>query len=922
MGGDLSAGPTLSPKPADGDAAGGDSLPASFRRTALTSYLNTAASLVVALVTVPLLARGLGPQEYGIWVLVGSLVLYLELLEFGFGTTTIRYVAAATARDDEDEVRDAIATSFWVLSVPGAAALAVGLALAAFFPALFDTRPDLIGPTRILLVLLAFDLALSIPSDVFGGVLIALQRFDLLNTTLIIVSLAQAAGIAIVLASGGGLVELGIVTVALSLLGQLSRYLLGRRLVPGLSLSPRRVRRDLLRPYASTSLWFSLNEVSTVVIARIDTVVVGIVLGVAQAGTYAIGQKLALLGNRLVMPALTSFFPHATVLAERGQRAALRQSAISAVRIAAAVALPPCAVLAVMSERAVNAWVGSGFGDAVLVVVFLAAASSFSVLRIPGQLMLNGAGRLKVPALLNVVEAACNLVLSVFLARAMGIKGVALATLLTSGVVTLLLFVPYFCREIGLTVRSLLGSIVGSHGLPLAVVVPLGLLVRDALPGALGGLGTALGLVGLYYGLLWLTGLTAQERAQVRRRFRRSGAPVSPAAAALAREDEAREGAGGGRGPVTVLVVDPSARGGIAAYSERFTEALQAAGVRAVLLCSQARPAVIGIDQRRLLPDQTWGRSARESRARFVRRRTSTFLAVRRQVLRQVRELQPDVVHLQAEVVRRLDPRLVRSLRAHCPVVITAHDVAPLTGEAPPLSWFRAAQAVVVHSEPAAGLLASQGIAAVVVEHVPAAEFPVSREQARVRLGLPPCDRVVAALGYVRPYKGYDLLLQVWRELGPAAPLLLVVGEPWGQEQVQLLVDLAATGRADVRSGYASEEDLRLAAAAADLVLLPHEHASDSGLLHLARAAGTPVLASTAPQLAAAVVATGAGLTLARDPRLWAAAVTGPLPPAPPAPPSLADCGRHHLAVYEALLGAQAAGSLGEPAPQLPGSRG
>ena len=57
MGGDLSAGPTLSPKPADGDAAGGDSLPASFRRTALTSYLNTAASLVVALVTVPLLAR-------------------------------------------------------------------------------------------------------------------------------------------------------------------------------------------------------------------------------------------------------------------------------------------------------------------------------------------------------------------------------------------------------------------------------------------------------------------------------------------------------------------------------------------------------------------------------------------------------------------------------------------------------------------------------------------------------------------------------------------------------------------------------------------------------------------------------------------------------------------------------------------------
>ena len=67
-----------------------------------------------------------------------------------------------------------------------------------------------------------------------SGALVGLQRYDLLNTTLISVNVAQAAAWAIVIVAGGGLVPLGASTVALSLLGQLWRYRIARRLVPGL----------------------------------------------------------------------------------------------------------------------------------------------------------------------------------------------------------------------------------------------------------------------------------------------------------------------------------------------------------------------------------------------------------------------------------------------------------------------------------------------------------------------------------------------------------------------------------------------------------------------------------------------------------------------------------------------------------------
>ena len=73
-------------------------LPRRFRRNVLTSYANTATTALVALVMTPVLVHGLGTEAYGIWVLAGSLALYLELLEFGFGLATVKYATVSSPR--------------------------------------------------------------------------------------------------------------------------------------------------------------------------------------------------------------------------------------------------------------------------------------------------------------------------------------------------------------------------------------------------------------------------------------------------------------------------------------------------------------------------------------------------------------------------------------------------------------------------------------------------------------------------------------------------------------------------------------------------------------------------------------------------------------------------------------------------------
>lgn len=491
-------------------------LPARFRRNTITLYLNTITSAVVALVMTPVLAHGLGKHDYGIWVVVGSMILYLELLEFGFGTATIKYVAEYAALGDRDRVRATITTSFWILAVPGVIALAVGVGAAALFPEIFDVHEGVETAARLLVLMLALNMAISIPGDTFGGALIGLQRYDLQNGTLIVVAIAQAVAWAVVLAAGGGLVALGIVTVALGLAGQLWRYVLVRRLVPGAGINRRDFRRDLVRPVAGLSFWYALGEIADVIVFRIDAIVVGIVVSVPAAGVYAVGQKLALVAEKLVQPAVYTFFPHSAELSAHEDEAGLKATLVAGTRISLGIAGPLTVALGLLGEPAVRAWIGPSFAAAGLVVVYLAAATAIKSLVQTGRALLNGMGLARVPAQIIAGEAVLNLALSVLLGRSMGLQGVALGTLIAAAVMDVGLLLPYMCRRLRISLRAFVVPVLTAH-IPGAAV---SLLVGwAALRVGVSGLGAVLlagaVIAGAYLVVFFFTGLTRAERVIV-----------------------------------------------------------------------------------------------------------------------------------------------------------------------------------------------------------------------------------------------------------------------------------------------------------------------------------------------------------------------------------------------------------------------
>lgn len=476
----------------------------------------------------PVLARGLGAEGYGIWVLVASFALYMELFELGFGKVAPKEVAGAAAVGDQPRLRASIATAFWILAALGAVALLVALVVAAVFPTLFDIDPGLQKAAQILVVLILADLAISIPFDTFGGVLMGLQRFDLLNWTLVIVALGQAIAWTLVIVFGGGLVWLGIVTVALSLAGQFARYILARGIVPSMSLSPRRVDRSLLRPFTGLSVWFAVLDIAAIVLLRLDVLVVGLAVGVAAAGIYAVGQRLTLALDLLVVPVNKAFFPHSAHLSAGADLAGLRESLMLGTRVSLAVAAPIALALALLAGTILNVWVGEGFDEAATVIVLLAAATTVTALTRTGLMMLQGTGRLRVPAMITGGEAVVNLALSLVLVATMGLAGVALGTLIAAVVVNLGVFYPYVCRSFGVPVASFSWTLVRAHLPAVAVALPVGVLLATAAPSGLLAVGAVgLVIVALYLTVLACTGFSGQERRELWEALRRRRADTA-----------------------------------------------------------------------------------------------------------------------------------------------------------------------------------------------------------------------------------------------------------------------------------------------------------------------------------------------------------------------------------------------------------
>ena len=147
-----------------------------------------------------------------------------------------------------------------------------------------------------------------------------------------------------------------------------------------------------------------------------------------------------------------------------------------------------------------------------------------------------------------------------------------------------------------------------------------------------------------------------------------------------------------------------------------------------------------------------------------------------------------------------------------------------------------------------------------------------TRESARRHLGLE--GDVALFFGYVRRYKGLDILLEAWRRVRALRPATLVVAGEFYEDPAPSRRLAEAAGGVQLLERYLPDEEVEAVFRAADVAVLPYRSATQSGVTHVAYALDTPVITTRVGGLAETVREGETGLVVPpEDPESLARAI-------------------------------------------------
>ena len=417
-------------------------------RNVFSNWIGFAAASIVSFFLSPFVVRHLGNSGYGVWTLTMSLTGYFGLLDLGVRGAVTRYVAKYHAQEAHANTSKVVSTALAIFLTAGAIAiiLSIGIAVPALryvkIPTAFQSA------ARVVIVLTAVNIAVSMASGVFGGIVVALQRQDLSNIIEIVSTLFRTIAIVAVLDHGKGLISLAIVQLSFAILTGVAYAALAVHLYPQFRIDFSECDKEQLKLISSFSVYLFLIRLSSILIFYTDSVVISVFLPVSAVTFFVIAGNLTNYSRGLLSGISTAVTPMASVLEAKRHTEELNRVLLKGTRYGTMIFLPIGISFLIRGSSFIGLWMGRSYAAlsgevlSVLTIALLFSAGN----GVAGSMAL-GISRHKGIVPIALAEGLCNLVLSIILIRHYGIVGVALGTTIPNLAVNLI-FWPWYIRHV------------------------------------------------------------------------------------------------------------------------------------------------------------------------------------------------------------------------------------------------------------------------------------------------------------------------------------------------------------------------------------------------------------------------------------------------------------------------------------------
>jgi O-antigen/teichoic acid export membrane protein len=346
-----------------------------FLRNTIANWSAFVVAAVVSFFLAPFIIHRLGDASYGIWAVLGSLVGYLGLLDFGVRGAVTRFVAGYHAKADHQGAAQAVSGAMRVFGVLATLVIGVSIILAFSLEHLLNIPPSLLEDARSVVLLGGLAMAAAFVGGVFSGIVAGLYRFDLDSGVEIAMTLIRAAAVVVALETGYGLVALGVIQLAISVLRGGIAFIMVRRLYPQLAFLGTGTTRDMVRQLLSFSLFSSLIHFSSILIYHTDSLVIGAILPIGLVTYYSIAAMLIEYARQIVAAMSRIVTPRASALQAHGGDAAAADAILRIGAVATLVTVPIALTFLIRGESFIALWMGLEYAPLSSPVLIVLAAT-------------------------------------------------------------------------------------------------------------------------------------------------------------------------------------------------------------------------------------------------------------------------------------------------------------------------------------------------------------------------------------------------------------------------------------------------------------------------------------------------------------------------------------------------------------------
>lgn len=380
-----------------------------FIKNSAWTFLELTLYPVLMIVATPIFIRKLGIEQYGLWMLISTITLAMNVLNIGVGDTNIRLISKYRAQNNEPAISKVFNYNFSLSLFLCLASALIGVVFYnSNFISLFYKGNDLLFAGKVLLLA-----SLSAGTKFIEISLLsffkAFERFDI-NSKLVLLSKNSVMLLNLVMViMGYGLVGIFICTVAMNLLNILIQLITLNYFKPGTFRFSVFACFSQKLDHVNYNVWYWLQSSIALFGFLADKLVVAYFTDVKTLGYYSLASLIGIQIHNVFLAFGSFIFPRVSFkYAANSSLASLYFVARSCVAIPGWIIISG---LVLLGDPVFKLWLGAETYESSIyfIKLYLVFEAAMLLIIVPFY-FINGTSKIKMNSLFEIVIRSCHFI--------------------------------------------------------------------------------------------------------------------------------------------------------------------------------------------------------------------------------------------------------------------------------------------------------------------------------------------------------------------------------------------------------------------------------------------------------------------------------------------------------------------------------